>query len=861
MHAVALLGEDDPRLPACKEIRNPSVCTSSLLTRTPSPQEFDSDENDAAVIVEAPSVPQSKPKRMTSLRKKAAGLRRRATIDLNAFSRGGGSNKPSSGGLSAADLSALKGLKSSVTSDASGSGENGVLDNMKKIPSRSDFSHQSAHPTNLTNLVEDDDGIPRRNSFCRHDLTESFHDPAGGGRAPSAKDIAAILNANALRNSTSDDDGLPGFRDSFSSVGSGTGGGPNRRASFASVAEGDDDYESFQENELDDKMSSEKLLEELGDCPTEAEMTNLAAIRAREYITELFGHHLPSIDKDKWGEITEFTKDELLVGQHLGKGSFSDVFEVIATVAEEQKHTRESLGADKDELDRLVMQKFSPGARAVVEEEEEEEEEEGAGGLDPVSLAALQGLRRTSKESSDDDSDDDMVGDIDKMMSKDKSDKSGGSYDAMDAQIDAMFSGPNAKQGLSSSSFEPDHATLNSPKTKPSDDDDEDDDHDEEDDFNPCPSKLQIPPVRRSAKLESFNRNELPGGNIPPRRQMSISAGGGPRRRATLNLSNPASLSASLSRPGKRAERKLTLAMKCLRPQIRSNAEQFLIGVEDLVHETAMLASLDHPHIVKLYGRAGSKQGRSDCDMSDMSKSIYDSFKLSDGYFILLDRLKDTLDDRIGRWKKTQGKSSNPNISQAKSAMAVADALAYLHSLNIVFRDLKPANVGFDSMGVLKLFDFGFAVGIDEPHKNADGSVSSADSDDGLLYEKCGTPRYMAPEVGLGLGYSLPCDVYSFGILLWEICSLTKPFAKVKSAAEFHKVVFEKGTRPKIGKSWPQPLRDLIVSCWDETVDDRPSMAHCKTILSAQVRELQNNPVNGKGGNKLRDSMLRRFTG
>merc|ERR1712238_488848 len=100
------------------------------------------------------------------------------------------------------------------------------------------------------------------------------------------------------------------------------------------------------------------------------------------------------------------------------------------------------------------------------------------------------------------------------------------------------------------------------------------------------------------------------------------------------------------------------------------------------------------------------------------------------------------------------------------------------------------------------------AVGMDEPTMVPVSSLVSKDSrDKRLLYEKCGTPRYMAPEVGLGQGYGLPVDVYSFGILLWEICSLTKPFCKIKSAAEFHKTVFEKGSRPKVAKSWPPVLK------------------------------------------------------
>jgi serine/threonine protein kinase len=57
--------------------------------------------------------------------------------------------------------------------------------------------------------------------------------------------------------------------------------------------------------------------------------------------------------------------------------------------------------------------------------------------------------------------------------------------------------------------------------------------------------------------------------------------------------------------------------------------------------------------------------------------------------------------------------------------------MEYLHSKKIVFQDLKPDNVGFDSAGVLKMFDFGFAVGLWE--KDESNPV-------GFLFDRCGTP-------------------------------------------------------------------------------------------------------------------------
>lgn len=121
----------------------------------------------------------------------------------------------------------------------------------------------------------------------------------------------------------------------------------------------------------------------------------------------------------------------------------------------------------------------------------------------------------------------------------------------------------------------------------------------------------------------------------------------------------------------------------------------------------------------------------------------------------------------------------------------------------------------------------------------------------------------MAPEVGLEKGYSLPADVYSFGILLWEICALKKPFSNVRSADEFHKTVFEKGARPKLGKYWADSLKELILGCWNEDPDSRPDMTYVKSMLAAHARHLSIQQQ--RGGDKsssLRKSWVpRRFTG
>lgn len=92
-------------------------------------------------------------------------------------------------------------------------------------------------------------------------------------------------------------------------------------------------------------------------------------------------------------------------------------------------------------------------------------------------------------------------------------------------------------------------------------------------------------------------------------------------------------------------------------------------------------------------------------------------------------------------------------------ALGVANAMNYLHQKHILFRDLKPANIGFDNDGKVKLFDFGLARHIDDCSK----------------YEVAGTPRYLAPEILDGEGYSFGSDAFSFGLVFYEICTLEAP--------------------------------------------------------------------------------------
>ncbi|KAL7457896.1 hypothetical protein ACHAWC_009452 [Mediolabrus comicus] len=272
------------------------------------------------------------------------------------------------------------------------------------------------------------------------------------------------------------------------------------------------------------------------------------------------------------------------------------------------------------------------------------------------------------------------------------------------------------------------------------------------------------------------------------------------------------------------------LALKCLRPAVRAQPRKFVIGAEDLAHETALLACLDHPNIITLYGRAEG--------------CFSTAFQINEGYFIILDRLMATLTGRIDEWMEECQLINGHLYKRLKVAYCIADALEYLHSRHVVFRDLKPANVGFDCNDCVKMFDFGFATSI-APLLNQEYQGY------GPLTETCGTRRYMAPEVALKLGYGKEVDVYSFGMLLWEICVLEKPFDSIQSVEEFHDLVVLCGKRPSlhIDPLWTSSLKHLMSKCWSTDPLDRPTMMEVKSMLCNVLRDMNVKAMESKNGN------------
>lgn len=130
--------------------------------------------------------------------------------------------------------------------------------------------------------------------------------------------------------------------------------------------------------------------------------------------------------------------------------------------------------------------------------------------------------------------------------------------------------------------------------------------------------------------------------------------------------------------------------------------------------------------------------------------------------------------------------------------------LSVLHERNIIHRDLKCANI-FISDGVYKV---------------ADLNVSKLMKKD-LAYTQTGTPYYASPEVWQDKPYELKSDIWSFGCILYELCSLKPPFTANSMEGLFRKVM--RGVYPKIPAVYSDKLAKVIDSCLKISPAKRPS--------------------------------------
>lgn len=198
--------------------------------------------------------------------------------------------------------------------------------------------------------------------------------------------------------------------------------------------------------------------------------------------------------------------------------------------------------------------------------------------------------------------------------------------------------------------------------------------------------------------------------------------------------------------------------------------------------EVSTMASVNHPFLLKFYGFSPNHP------LAIVTEYIHNGSLFS---YIHSE----------SRRKKLTG-SHRTLIS-----MAIAHAMDELHKLGIIHRDLKSLNILLDKEFLPRLGDFGIARYM---------------NDDEPMTMRLGTPHWMAPETLKGdKNYGPEVDVYSFGMLLYELLTNSIPWEGKDPMAVATAVVHK--SRPDLPKDTPKPLRELIECCWSQKPSERPT--------------------------------------
>ncbi len=141
---------------------------------------------------------------------------------------------------------------------------------------------------------------------------------------------------------------------------------------------------------------------------------------------------------------------------------------------------------------------------------------------------------------------------------------------------------------------------------------------------------------------------------------------------------------------------------------------------------------------------------------------------------------------------------------------AVGKALECAHRHGMVHRDIKPSNVMFASDGAIKVMDFGLAKA---------ARVRTSITQKGLIM---GTPPYMSPEQGKGEELDVRSDMYSLGIVFYELLTGTVPFKADSPTALIYQHIYEKPTPPReINPEVPEILEAIALRLLEKNPDDR----------------------------------------
>jgi tRNA A-37 threonylcarbamoyl transferase component Bud32 len=224
------------------------------------------------------------------------------------------------------------------------------------------------------------------------------------------------------------------------------------------------------------------------------------------------------------------------------------------------------------------------------------------------------------------------------------------------------------------------------------------------------------------------------------------------------------------------------VAIKVLRSDLVEE-EEFLARFQ---REAQAVAALRHPNIVQVY----------DFDVQD------------DVYYMVMELLEgDTLKVRLNDYRLRDEKM--PRGEVVRITLDVLDGLAYAHSEEMIHRDIKPANVLLSRRGQAVIGDFGIAQIVGGTRHTASGALM-------------GTLNYMAPEQGLKGHCDARSDIYSLGIVLYEMLTRRTPFEADTPLAVLMKHLNEPLPLPRqVDPEIPEPFERVVLKALAKEPDDR----------------------------------------
>jgi len=193
--------------------------------------------------------------------------------------------------------------------------------------------------------------------------------------------------------------------------------------------------------------------------------------------------------------------------------------------------------------------------------------------------------------------------------------------------------------------------------------------------------------------------------------------------------------------------------------------------------EARMLASLNHPNIAAIYG------------LEESGGQYAIAMELVEGV---------SLAARMAKGRIPVPESLN-------IALQIAEALEYAHEAGVVHRDLKPANVRLRHDGVVKVLDFGLA-------KSVDSKESAVETCTGVVM---GTPAYMAPEQAAGKHVDRWADIWSFGVVLFEMLSGRQVYARESTMETLAAVARDDPPWKELRAETPAAVVRLLQRCLD----------------------------------------------